>query len=171
MAKVYLGLGSNVEPHKHLRLAVRELGARFGALELSSVYRNASLGFDGDEFLNLVVGLETDATPAEIHSSLEDIHRLANRDRGGLRFAARTLDIDLLLYGDLVLDDPPLKLPRSDVLAYSFVLGPLAEIAPDLRHPETGRLITEHWAEYDKNSHPLIVTSVVLQNTESHHAH
>ena len=170
MAKVYLGLGSNVEPHKYLRLGVTELARRFGALELSSTYRNASLGFDGDEFLNLVLGLETEATPAEMHACLEDIHQLAERERGGSRFAARTLDIDLLLYDDLVLDDPPLSLPRADVLAYSFVLGPLAEIAPDLRHPETGRLIREHWAEYDKDSHPLTVTSVLLHETENDHA-
>jgi 2-amino-4-hydroxy-6-hydroxymethyldihydropteridine diphosphokinase len=170
MAKVYLGLGSNVEPHKYLRLGIDELARRFGQLQLSRIYRNASLGFDGDEFLNLVVGLETDATPADIHASLEGIHQLAKRERGGARFAARTLDIDLLLYDDLVLNDPPLRLPRSDVLAYSFVLCPLAEIAPDLRHPETGRLITEHWAEFDKDSHPLSVTSIVLQDTESNDA-
>jgi 2-amino-4-hydroxy-6-hydroxymethyldihydropteridine diphosphokinase len=170
VAKVYLGLGSNVEPQKYLRLGIAELGRRYGVLELSSIYRNASVGFDGDEFLNLVVGLEADASPAEIHASLEDIHTLANRERGASRFAARTLDIDLLLYDDLVLDEPPVRVPRSDILEYSFVLGPLAEIAPDLRHPETGRLITEHWAEYDQDRHPLTATSVVLQDTESNHA-
>jgi 2-amino-4-hydroxy-6-hydroxymethyldihydropteridine diphosphokinase len=169
MAKVYLGLGSNVEPHKYLRLGVTELARRFGELELSSVYRNAPLGFDGDEFLNLVLGLETDAAPEAIQACLEDIHALAKRERGGSRFAARTLDIDLLLYADLVSDEPSLRLPR-DVLEYSFVLCPLAEIAPDLRHPGTGRLITEHWAEFDKDSHPLTITSVRLQDAESKYA-
>jgi 2-amino-4-hydroxy-6-hydroxymethyldihydropteridine diphosphokinase len=153
-----------------LRLGISELGKRFGVLEISGIYRNAAVGFDGDEFLNLVVGLDTDASPADIHASLEEIHVLARRQRHEARFAARTLDIDLLLYGDLILDEPPLQVPRSDILEYSFVLGPLAEIAPNLRHPETGRLITEHWAEYDKDSHPLTLTRVMLLDKGEHHA-
>lgn len=170
MAKVYLGLGSNVEPQKHLRLGIEELARHFGVLELSDLYENASVGFDGDAFINLVLGLESDASPLEIHNIIEDIHALANRERGESRFAPRTLDIDLLLYDDLVLDEAPLRLPRSDILKYSFVLGPLAEIAPDLRHPETGRLITEHWAEYDKDSHPLATSNVRLKDTGSENA-
>lgn len=163
MARIYLGLGSNVEPQNYLRLGITELGDRFGVLELSSVYRNASVGFDGDQFLNLVVGFDTEVSPRGIYAALEEIHVLANRRRNESRFSARTLDIDLLLYGDLILNEPPLQVPRTDILEYSFVLGPLAEIAPDLRHPETGRLITEHWAEYDKDSHPLTVTCDLLQ--------
>ena len=170
MAKVYLGLGSNVAPQQHLRLAIQELAKRFGVLELSNLYQNASVGFDGDEFTNLVVGLESDASPLEIHNIIEDIHVIAKRHRGESRFAARTLDIDLLLYDDLILDEPPLRVPRPDILKYSFVLGPLAEIAPDLRHPETGRLITEHWAEFDKDSHPLTVSGVTVQDEGNNHA-
>lgn len=159
MAKIYLGLGSNVEPEKYLQLGIAELCLRFGVLEMSNIYRSKAVGFDGDDFLNLVLGFDSDFGPAEIHHAIEDIHRVAGRRRGESRFSARTLDIDLLLYDDLVLDTPPVRVPRSDILKYSFVLGPLAEIAPDLRHPETGRLITEHWAEFDKNSHPLIAAS------------
>ena len=159
MVKIYLGLGSNVEPEKYLRLGIRELGQRFGVLEMSNIYRSKAVGFDGADFLNLVLGFDSDLSPSEIHQSIDDIHRVAGRQRGESRFSARTLDIDLLLYDDLVLDAPPVRVPRSDILKYSFVLGPLAEIAPDLRHPETGRLITEHWAEFDKNSHPLIAAS------------
>jgi len=160
MAKVYLGLGSNIDPEKNLRLGIGELGARFGVLELSNVYRSAAVGFDGDDFLNLVAGLESDASPAQLHAMLMEIHSLAGRARAESRYSPRTLDIDLLLYDDLVLDVPPIRIPRSDILKYSFVLGPLAEIAPQLRHPETGKLITEHWAEYDKETHPLVATSL-----------
>ena len=170
MAKVYVGLGSNIDPEENLRYGIRELGARFGTLELSNVYRNASVGFDGDDFMNLVAGLETDASPAQLHAMLKEIDGLAGRRRGESRYAPRTLDIDLLLYDDKVLDEPPVRIPRSDILKYSFVLGPLAEIAPQLRHPETGRLITEHWAEYDKESHPLVATGVMLDATGSKHA-
>jgi 2-amino-4-hydroxy-6-hydroxymethyldihydropteridine diphosphokinase len=160
MAKVYLGLGSNIDPEKNLRLGIGELGARFGILELSNVYRSAAVGFDGDDFLNLVAGLESDVSPAQLHAVLMEIHSLAGRMRSASRYSPRTLDIDLLLYDDLVLDEPPIRIPRSDILKYSFVLGPLAEIAPQLRHPETGKLITEHWAEFDKETHPLIATSL-----------
>ena len=162
MAMVYLGVGSNTAPEENLRLAIRELEARFGTLELSSVYRSAAVGFDGDDFFNLVVGLQSDAGPAAIHAVIGEIHELAGRQRDASRYSPRTLDIDLLLYGDLVLDDPPVRIPRSDILKFSFVLGPLAEIASELRHPVTGRLITEHWAEYDKECHPLIATGVML---------
>ena len=170
MAKVYLGLGSNVNPEENLRVGIRELGTRFGTLELSNVYRNASVGFDGDDFMNLVVGLESDASPLQLHAMLVEIDGLAGRKRGESRYSPRTLDIDLLLYDDLVLDEPPVRIPRSDILKYSFVLGPLTEIAPELRHPKTGKLITEHWAEFDKDSHPLIATGVMLDAAGSENA-
>ena len=170
MAKVYLGLGSNIDAEENLRLGIGELGARFGVLELSNVYRSAAVGFDGDDFLNLVAGLESDASPAQLHAMLMKIHGLTGRTRGESRYSPRTLDIDLLLYDDLVLDEPPIRIPRSDILQYSFVLGPLAEIGPQLRHPETGKLITEHWAEYDKESHPLVATGVILGATGSENA-
>ncbi|MGI9202065.1 MAG: 2-amino-4-hydroxy-6-hydroxymethyldihydropteridine diphosphokinase [Woeseiaceae bacterium] len=162
MAKIYLGLGSNVDPHKYLRLGIRELGLHFGVLELSNVYRSKAVGFEGEDFLNLVVGLETEMSPLEIHEVIEKMHVVAGRQRGESRYSPRTLDVDLLLYDDLVLSEPPLSLPRVDVLKYSFVLGPLAEIAPELRHPETGKLITEHWAEFDKNSHPLAAADLEI---------
>ena len=155
MAKIYLGLGSNVEPKKYLRQGIRELGRRFGVLELSDVYRSKALGFDGADFLNLVVGLSSNLTPQDMHQAIEEMHLQADRQRGESRYSPRTLDIDLLLYDNLVLDEAGLRVPRADILKYSFVLRPLAEIAPGLRHPQTGRLITEHWADFEKNSHPL----------------
>jgi 2-amino-4-hydroxy-6-hydroxymethyldihydropteridine diphosphokinase len=162
MAKIYLGLGSNVEPEKYLQLGIRELCLRFGVLEMSNIYRSKAAGFDGAPFLNLVLGFDSDLSPSEIHQTIEDIHKVAGRQRGESRFSARTLDIDLLLYGDLVLDSGPIRVPRTDILKYSFVLGPLAEIAPDLRHPETGKMITEHWREFDKESHPIAAVSVAV---------
>lgn len=145
MARVYLSLGSNVAPRENLRLAVRELAGRFGPLTLSPVYRNKAVGFEGDDFLNMVVGCDTNATPETLSEAIESIHTLAGRTRGEEKFSARSLDIDILLYGRLVLPGPPLTLPRDDVLRYAFVLKPLVDIDADGRHPVTGKTFAEHW--------------------------
>lgn len=162
VSDVYLGLGSNIEPEKNLSLAVRELRNKYGELEVSSVYRSAALGFEGDDFLNLVVGLSSDDRPLEICKEIERLHNVAGRARGSQKWVARPLDIDLLLYNDEVIDDRPVRVPRSDVLEYSFVLRPLAELAPDLVHPVTGKTILAHWQEFDAASHPLELVGVIL---------
>jgi 2-amino-4-hydroxy-6-hydroxymethyldihydropteridine diphosphokinase len=162
MPIVYLGLGSNVDPEKNLRLGVNELRRRYGDLVISSIYQNAAVGFEGDDFWNLVVGFESEDGPASIQDEIEIIHGLAGRQRGTDRYSSRPLDIDLLLYGDLVIDEPPVHVPRSDVLAYSFVLRPLAELAPDLSHPGTGRTLAEHWQECDTGSHPMTLVNAVM---------
>ena len=160
MARVYVGLGSNIDPEKNLRLGIRELRARYGDVDLSPAYRSAPLGFDGEDFVNLVAGFDASETPHEIQQHIESIHDLAGRSRGTDKFISRSLDIDLLLYDDLVLDRP--RLPRADVLDYSFVLRPLSELDPGLVHPVTGRRLAEHWAEFDASSHPLEPVDVIL---------
>jgi 2-amino-4-hydroxy-6-hydroxymethyldihydropteridine diphosphokinase len=157
MPKIYLGLGSNVEPETYLQIGILELGKQYGVLEISNIYRSKSVGFAGDDFLNLVLGFESEASAAEIHQVIEGIHKIAGRERGESKYSPRTLDIDLLLYGDQIIDVAPIHVPRDDILKYSFVLRPLAEIAPDLKHPETGKAIAEHWAQFDKESQPLLV--------------
>ncbi|HEX2139585.1 MAG TPA: 2-amino-4-hydroxy-6-hydroxymethyldihydropteridine diphosphokinase, partial [Woeseiaceae bacterium] len=155
VTQVYLGLGSNIDPAANLRLAVTELQRRFWEIELSPVYSGPAIGFEGDDFLNMVVGLQTALSPRAILDVIADLHRLARRERGGDKLGPRTLDIDLLLYGCLVVDDPGQELPRPDVLQYAFVLRPLADIAAEFRHPSTGRTIGEHWHDFDAVSQPL----------------
>lgn len=162
MATVFAGLGSNIDPEDNLHIGVRELRARYGDLQLSAIYRNKAVGFDGDDFLNLVVRFESDASPAAICEDIEQIHKLAGRDHHDGKWASRPLDIDLLLYDDLVIDEPPVRIPREDVLEYNFVLRPLAELAPDLRHPVSGRTMREHWQAFDSTSHPLEIVGVIL---------
>ena len=149
----YVSIGSIVEPAKNVRLALDQLRRRFGPLVASGVYRNHAEGFSGEDFLNLVVGFATQEAPAAIVDELERLHVVAGRVRGPDRFAPRTLDLDLLLYGDAVI--PELQVPRRDITEYSFVLGPLAEIAPDLRHPVTGETMATLWARFDQARHPL----------------
>ena len=150
---VFLSAGSNIEPEEHLRLACRELSGDFGELTLSSVYRNEAVGFDGDDFLNMVIGFKTTAEPEKIVARLEELHLQAGREREANPFCSRTLDLDLLLYGDLVRNR--LKLPREDIEKYDFVLAPLVEVAPTLRHPVNGMTMTEIWDDFDSDGHPL----------------
>jgi 2-amino-4-hydroxy-6-hydroxymethyldihydropteridine diphosphokinase len=149
MATLYLGLGSNIEPVRHLKLAITELKRRFTDVRTSTVYRNAPVGFEGEDFLNLVVKAQTELSPAEVVRELEEIHQLAGRVRGN-GVASRELDIDLLLYDRLVLaPGADIEIPRTDVLSRDFVLRPLSELAPDFVHPLTGQRLAEHWARFD----------------------
>lgn len=140
-------------------MACRELARRFGAVDVSGVYRNPPVGFSGADFLNLVLHFRTAESPATIVAELERLHVLAGRERGAERFAPRTLDLDLLLYGDSVLPEAGIRVPREDIRKYGFVLRPLAELAPSLRHPVTGQTMAELWASFDQARHPLTLVA------------
>jgi len=152
---VYVSAGSNIDAERHLRMALRELDARFGPLRLSGVYRTPAVGFDGDDFLNLVVAFRTARGPREVIAELEVVHTKAGRRRDAERFASRTLDLDLLLWGDLVDHDPGVRVPRDDLVRYAFVLAPMQDLAPGLRHPEDGRTMAELWRDFDASDQPF----------------
>lgn len=148
MARVYVSIGSNIERERNIAAALRRLEAVFGPLEQSSVYESEAVGFDSDPFYNLVVGFEIGETPRAIQ---EVLHRI-EADSGRIRTAslsARTLDLDLLLYDDLVSDADGVVLPRGDITQYAFVLAPLAEIAGSRRHPVSGVRFAELWSGFD----------------------
>jgi len=145
MTTVLLSLGSNLQPQHYLYLAVEELRERFGALRVSPAYRTPAVGFDGPDFLNNAVMLETDMPLSELDQWLHAVEDAHGRDRSGPRFSDRTLDIDVVYYGDLVVEGPGhLRIPRPE-LKHAFVLKPLADIAPDFIDPVRKQTLWEMW--------------------------
>lgn len=160
MARVYLSLGSNLEPHRHLRAALAELRERFGELIVSPAYRSASVGFDGGVFVNLAVGLDTGLAPVALNDWLHALEDRHGRRRDVPRYSDRTLDIDIVFYDDLVIDGPGhLQIPRNE-LQHAFVLRPIADIAADFRHPVSGASMAELWAAFPAQAEPLQVESL-----------
>ncbi len=160
MVRVYLSLGSNLEPRRYLPAAIAELRARFGELAVSPAYRSKSVGFDGADFVNLAVGLDTDLPPEVLNDWLHALEDRHGRRRDVPRYADRTLDVDIVFYGALVLDGPGhLQVPRKE-LRHAFVLRPIADIAPAFRHPQSGRSMAELWAAFPAASEPLQVESL-----------
>ena len=160
MARVYLSLGSNLEPRRHLPAAIAELRGRFGELSVSPAYRSQSVGFDGADFVNLAVGLDTDLLPEALNDWLHALEDRHGRRRDGPRYSDRTLDIDIVFYDDLVLDGPGhLRIPRNE-LQHAFVLRPIADIAPTFRHPQSGASMAELWAAFPAGREPLQIESL-----------
>jgi 2-amino-4-hydroxy-6-hydroxymethyldihydropteridine diphosphokinase len=162
VARVYVSIGSNIERATNVRAAVAALRRHFGLLQISRVYENRPIGFEGENFYNLVTGFDTDEPPERVAAILHGIEQAQGRVRGPVKFAPRTLDLDLLLYGDLVRDDETLRLPRDEIREYACVLGPLAELAPDARHPETGETFAQMWGRFPQSRQPLVPVEIEL---------
>lgn len=148
----YISIGSNIDREKHIPASIKALTGLFGKLGISSIYESEPVGFVGDAFYNLVVGFDSDLDIKEIIDQLRQIEIDNGRNRECKKFSARTLDLDLLLYGDLVLNEGRIQLPRDEIERYAFVLEPLAEIAGHLRHPVTQLRYSELWEQFDKSN-------------------
>ncbi len=150
-----VGIGSNIAPGRYVPAAIQALRARFGTLEISTLYRCPAVGFDGADFINLVVMLSTDEPIEQVQAALRDIET-ANGRAQRARDGSRTLDLDLLLYGDTIHDDGTIRVPRADITDYAFVLAPLAELRPRGVHPGLGRTYAALWADDSAPCQPLI---------------
>ena len=157
MARVYVSIGSNIEKEKNIPSAVKALQAHYGPLDISNVYETKAVGFDGDDFHNLVVGFDTNESPLEISQKLKEIEANHGRTRGKEQFESRTLDLDQLLYGDLVMQMDGINVPHPDILHYNFVLKPLAELAGNALHPDEDQTIDELWEKQLQNGEMKLV--------------
>jgi len=143
MHKAYLSLGSNERPEHHLQLAVNALRETFGDIVLSDWVQTKAVGFDGPDFINGAAIIETDWDVYRLNDWLHALEDANGRKRDVPRFSNRTLDIDIIFFDDLILQGPGnLQIPRPE-LKHAFVLGPLAQIAPDYVNPESGKTLAE----------------------------
>lgn len=145
MPKAYLSLGSNLEPERHLAAAITALRETFGDIVLSDWVQTKAVGFEGPDFINGAAIIETDWDVYTLDNWLHALEDMHGRQRDVPRFSSRTLDIDIIFFDDLILKGPGhLQIPRPE-LKHAFVLGPLAQIAPEFVNPETGVVLAEAW--------------------------
>jgi len=160
MPDVYVAAGSNIQPELNLRSAISALKRRLGDLRVSRAYRNQAVGFEGPDFINLVIGFETELTLTEVLSVLQAVEGLCGRPRKAPKFEPRSMDLDLLLYGDMVCATHAITLPRPDLINKAYMLGPLADLAPELVHPTLKQSIADLWKGFDQAAHPLQLVAI-----------
>jgi 2-amino-4-hydroxy-6-hydroxymethyldihydropteridine diphosphokinase len=155
MPDVYVAAGSNFAAERHLKCAVRELAREFAGVRYSAWYRNRAADGAGADFVNFAAGFSTALPPEQVRARLRAIEERCGRSRAADAPRPPALDLDLLLYGDLVCAEADLELPRPELLSRAYLLGPLAELAPEVRHPTARLSLAELWRRFDATSHPL----------------
>jgi 2-amino-4-hydroxy-6-hydroxymethyldihydropteridine diphosphokinase len=160
MADVFVAAGSNVDPIAHLSRALHALGDTYGELTVSPAYRNAAVGFTGEDFINIVVAFRTDEPVQRVRARLQEIEAACGRPPAAPKWAPRTMDLDILLYGDTVSDEPGLLLPRPDLARRPYMLKPMADIAPERLHPTLKRSMRDLWESLDDGSHAMTEVTI-----------
>lgn len=155
MTELALSVGSNINAAENIRAALKALRLEFGHTVCSTVFESEAVGFEGDNFLNLVVIIDTEEKLADIACSLKQLEDKLGRDRSQLKFFGRPIDIDILIYGDEAGTKQGIQLPRPEITKNAFVLQPLAELLPDQIHSLSGVSYAQLWNDYDKSSQKL----------------
>jgi 2-amino-4-hydroxy-6-hydroxymethyldihydropteridine diphosphokinase len=161
MTAVYVAAGSNVDPERNLASACRQVADSWPDARFSRAYRNQAVGFDGPDFLNMVVGFHTTESVEAVLARLREIETLCGRPRNAPKWASRAMDLDILLFGARIEKTDDYTLPRPDLLKRPYMLGPLAELAPFVQHPTANKSIGELWAQFDRDAHsmtPVLIT-------------
>lgn len=162
MTLAYVSGGSNLDAEANLKRAAHALRARHPGTRFSRCYRNRAIGFDGPDFINFVAEVPVRGDPGLLKGELECIETQCGRPREAPKWAPRAMDLDILLFGDVVQEVPGLVLPRPDLLRWAFMLGPLAELAPQLVHTTKKLTIAALWSKFDQDAHPLTVEALDL---------
>ena len=158
MSQIYISIGSNIDMQKYISNALNALEVIFEDVVISSVYESEAVGFKGDNFYNLVAGAKTSLSLSDVVEALKQIEQQNDRIRTTKKFSARTLDLDLLTYDDLIVDQPA-QIPRNEITKNAFVLWPLAQIAPQQKLPGTEQTYQQLWQDYDQAKQNLWVVA------------
>jgi 2-amino-4-hydroxy-6-hydroxymethyldihydropteridine diphosphokinase len=162
MSRVFVAMGSNIDPELRMQQAGRALKAHFDAVRFSHCYRNAAFGFDGPAFVNAAVALSTSLSIGALLQALREIEALCGRSPSDPKWEPRAMDLDLLLYDDVVGIGPGYTLPRPDLIKRVYMLGPLAELAPEQIYPPSGPSIGELWQRFPRTDDALEAMSLDL---------
>jgi 2-amino-4-hydroxy-6-hydroxymethyldihydropteridine diphosphokinase len=160
----YVSGGSNLDVELNLRRAAQALQEAYPGTRFSHCYRNQTVGFDGPDFVNFAAEVPVANGLAALRAELKRIESLCGRPAHAPRWAPRAMDLDILLFGDTVQEAADLRLPRPDLLRWAFMLGPLAEIAPDVMHPTARQTLGALWQAFDQNAHPLVRVALDLNS-------
>ncbi|RHW76816.1 2-amino-4-hydroxy-6-hydroxymethyldihydropteridine diphosphokinase [Colwellia sp. RSH04] len=162
MAHIYISVGSNINREHYINLGLQAIAdafnINFSQLILSSLFESEAVGFAGAPFYNMVVGLQCSHSIEQVTEILRDIEFSHGRKKDAQKYSPRTLDLDILLYDDLIIETPA-QIPRHEICTNAFVLWPLSEIAPTLYHPILKQSYQELWQQYDKESQQLNIVN------------
>ena len=162
LTDVYVAAGSNVEPEENLARACREIAQSWPGVVFSRAYRNQAVGFEGPDFLNMVLGFRTHDPIEKVLVRLREIETICGRPLNAPKWASRAMDLDILLFGARIEKTSDYTLPRPDLLKRPYMLGPMAEIAPQVVHPTANKTIGQLWAEFDRDAHAMIPARITL---------
>jgi len=151
-SRVTVSIGSNIEAERNIHRSIKALRKSFGELLISPVYQTEAVGFDGDDFLNLVVSFSTDKSVQMVAHELKSIEDAIGRDRTQAKFSARTIDLDLLTYNSLILDEAGVQVPRHEILQNAFVLKPLSDLHPEAVHPHNKQTYAALWRDMQQHA-------------------
>lgn len=144
MIRVFLGIGTNLgDRERNLQAALAILSQKMVILKESSIYQTAPWGYlDQPAFLNQVIEAQTDLSPLNLLGFLKDTEKVLGR-QANFRYGPRLIDLDILFYGNRIIQTPRLQIPHPRIAQRAFVLVPLAEIAPDFVHPQNRQTVTQ----------------------------
>jgi len=148
VAEVFIGIGSSINRQENIQLGIQSLRNTFGELTISPIYESEAVGFKGCNFYNLVVCFTSSLGAKEIIRTLKSLELQQGRPKKAIKFAPRNIDFDLLLHDQSI--DASIDLPRAEILTNAFVLQPLAEIAPHLKHPILNESYLALWNKFPK---------------------
>ncbi|MBI4665481.1 MAG: 2-amino-4-hydroxy-6-hydroxymethyldihydropteridine diphosphokinase [Nitrospinae bacterium] len=159
--KVYFGIGANLEPDKNIEKALGLLRSRFNVTAVSSRYRSPAWGVKEPQpdYINLAVAAETGRDLFATRAELKLIEELCGRARNGDKFAPRSMDIDLIMYGDTIVNEPAVVIPHPHLLTQQFVYYPMMDIAPDAVVPGAGKPLREITPAYAQAELPIVPVS------------